>query len=109
MYKTNEYYVEKIVSDIDFIQKHMESLTQKQFEANEILVDSMSLRLIQISEAAKNLTEDYKERHKDVPWSDIFALRNRLVHDYGNVDMTIVYNTLTKDIPELKAQLIKLV
>ena len=109
MYKTNEYYVEKIVADIDFIQKHMETLTQMQFEANEILVDSMSLRLIQISEAAKNLTEDYKKRHNDVPWSDIFALRNRLVHDYGNVDMTIVYNTLTKDIPELKSQLEKLV
>ncbi len=37
-----------------------------------------------------------------MPWSDVYGLRNRIVHDYGAVDLHIVYVTLTKDIPQLK-------
>lgn len=35
-------------------------------------------------------------------WTDIYGLRNRIVHDYGHVDLGIVYDTLTKDINEIR-------
>lgn len=105
MYKTNEYYVEEIIKNLDFILNHMDGVTQKALEADEVLTDSMVFRLIQISETSKNLTDEYKTEHDSIPWGDITALRNRLVHDYGNVDMTIVYDTLTKDVLELKQEL----
>lgn len=105
MYKTNEYYVEEIIKNLDFISNHMDGVTQEALEADEVLTDSMVFRLIQISESSKNLTDEYKTKHESIPWGDITALRNRLVHDYGNVDMTIVYDTLTKDVLELKQEL----
>ena len=109
MFKTNEYYLKDMIEDLDFIEEHMAEKTKEDLEADEVLTDSMVFRLIQISETSKNLSEDFKELHHDIPWNDITALRNRLVHDYGNVDMSIVYDTLTKDIPELKIELEKLV
>lgn len=108
MYKTNEHYIEEIIKNIDFILGHMNGVSKESLEADEVLADSMVFRLIQISELSKNLTEEYKSRHDTIPWGDITALRNRLVHDYGNVDMTIVYDTLTKDIAELKQELSRL-
>jgi len=60
------------------------------------------LRLVQISENAKNLTDEFREQNADIPWTDIYGLRNRIVHDYGHVDLEIVYDTLTKDIAEIK-------
>jgi len=37
----------------------------------------------------------------NIPWGAMFGLRNRIVHDYGNVDLKVVYETLKHDIPEL--------
>ena len=64
----------------------------------------MLFRLIQIQENAKKLSDAYKLTHYDIPWVDIAGLRNRIVHDYGNVDLEIVYITLTEDIPSLISQ-----
>ena len=86
MYKANECYIEEMIRNIDFILLHMSGITKEDLEANEILSDSMIFRLIQISELSKKLTDEYKTMHENIPWGDIIALRNRLVHDYGNVN-----------------------
>lgn len=58
-------------------------------------------RMIQISENAKKLTDGYKTMHRNIPWNELSGLRNRIVHDYGNMDLNVVYETLKNDIPEL--------
>ena len=69
--------------------------------ANEVLLDSMLFRMIQLSENAKKLSDEYKLMHGKIPWNAMSGLRNRIVHDYGNVDLKVVYETLKNDIPEL--------
>ena len=101
--KTDLYYAEKIRSDLAFIVKQMKGTDLEDLAAHEILQDSMLFRLIQISENARKLSDEYKKDHSSVPWTAIFGLRNRIVHDYGNVDLSIVYDTLKNDIPELLA------
>ena len=73
----------------------------EELNANEVLLDSMLFRMIQISENARHLSEEYKQIHSAIPWNALYGLRNRIVHDYGNVDLNVVYETLTNDIPEL--------
>ena len=85
--KDDGYYLQKIRKDLNFI--------------NEVLQDSMMFRLIQVSENARKLTDAFKEEHNQVPWGDVYGLRNRIVHDYGMVDLHVVYVTLIKDVPEL--------
>jgi uncharacterized protein with HEPN domain len=99
--KNDFYYIEKIEEDLLFIEKHMRNEDQESFSCNEILQDSMMFRLIQISENAKKLSDDFKENHAIIPWMAIYGLRNRIVHDYGNVDLSIIYNTIKDDIPDL--------
>ena len=65
----------------------------------------MLFRMIQISENAKRLSEDYKQDRTNMPWNELAGLRNHIVHDYGNVDLNIVFETLKYDIPELMEQL----
>lgn len=102
MYKTNRYYLEKMEENVDFIMEHMREISKEQLEADPVLQDSMMLRLVQISENAKNLTEEFREKNEQISWTDIYGLRNRIVHDYGNVDLQIVYDTLTQDIQKIK-------
>ena len=99
--KNDNYYIQKIRQDLEFIVIHMKDVDIEELNENEILQDSMLFRMIQLSENAKKLTEDYKQKHNNIPWNAIYGLRNRIVHDYGNVDLNVVFETLKNDIPQL--------
>lgn len=103
--KDNQYYIKKIVTDLAFIIEHTSELTQNELENNEVLVDSVMFRLIQISENSDKLTDNFKEGHADVPWRAMKGMRNRIVHEYGNVDLAVVYDTIKNDIPKLLCRL----
>lgn len=85
----------------------MEGVGIREIGENELLLDSMLFRLIQVQENAKMLTDEYKKTHNSIPWTDIAGLRNRIVHDYGNVDLEVVYDTLINDVPWLISELNK--
>jgi uncharacterized protein with HEPN domain len=99
--KDDDYYIQKIKQDLRFIVLHMQNADLEELNANELLQDSMLFRMIQISENARKLSDEYKEARGQIPWNALYGLRNRIVHDYGNVDLNIVYETLKNDIPEL--------
>lgn len=99
--KNDNYYIQKIKKDLEFIILHMKDVDIEELNANEVLLDSMLFRMIQISENARKLSEEYKQKRNDIPWTALYGMRNRLVHDYGHVDLTIVYETLKDDIPEV--------
>lgn len=103
--KNDDYYLDKIINDLKFISNHMSGVSVIELGENEILLDSMLFRLIQIRENAKRLTDTYKTAHKTIPWTDIAGLRNRIVHDYGNVDLDVIYSTLTEDVQTLIEEL----
>lgn len=64
--------------------------------------------IIQIGELANRLSDETKEINKNIPWRAIRGMRNLHAHDYENVDLEIVWNTLLEDIPMLKLSLEKL-
>lgn len=99
--KDDRYYVSQLINDVEFILKHTKGISIMQFSEDELLQDSMMFRLIQISENVLKLSDGFKKTHAHIPWFAIKGLRNRIVHDYGNVDLTIVYDTLIDDIPNI--------
>ena len=103
--KDDIYYVEKIISDLSFLIKHTQDLTIEELETNEVLVDSIMFRLIQISENSDRLTAEFKAGNASIPWRAVKGMRNRIVHEYGNVDMTVVFDTVKEDIPFLLEEL----
>lgn len=104
--KNDQYFIGKIQEDLTFIIKHMKDVDEEELALNELLLDSMIFRLIQISENARKLTDEFRlSEHPAVPWLAMFGLRNRIVHDYGSVDLSIIFDTLKNSIPELYDQL----
>lgn len=100
-FKRDNYYLDKITTDLKFLISHTESLTLADMQKDEVLLDCIMFRLVQISENSGKLSEDFKNANRQIPWSAIKGLRNRFVHDYGEVDLTIVYDTVINDAPEL--------
>lgn len=99
--KNDSYYIDRIKKDLQFISIQMKEVDIEELNKNEVLLDSMLFRMIQISENSRKLSDEYKKNNSSIPWNAMYGLRNRIVHDYGNVDLNIVYETLKNDIPEL--------
>ena len=105
--KNDAYYIQRIKQDLEFIVLHMKDICIEELNKNEVLLDSMLFRMIQLSENARKLSDTYKDNSRNIPWNAIYGLRNRIVHDYGNVDLNVVFETLKNDIPELLAMISK--
>jgi uncharacterized protein with HEPN domain len=58
-----------------------------------------------IGEAASRITRTFQDENPEIPWAQIIAMRNRLVHAYYDVKLDIVWNTVTQDLPPLIQQL----
>lgn len=89
--KDNTYYLKKIVKDLGFIAEHTRGITKEGLQEDEVLQDSVMFRLIQVSENAARLADDFKLRYNEIPWQAMRGMRNRIVHEYGDVDLTIVH------------------
>jgi uncharacterized protein with HEPN domain len=95
------------LSDIlDAIAKIGERITESidAFQSDEMLQVWVIHHLQVIGEAARGVSQSLKDLHPEVPWSEIIALRNILVHEYFGLNMHQVWTMTQKDLPELEAQ-----
>ncbi|MCL4743453.1 MAG: DUF86 domain-containing protein [Phycisphaerales bacterium] len=71
------------------------------FEADPKTVAAVLHGITIMGEAVKRLSIEFREAHPDVPWSDIAGMRDRLIHNYDDVDLAVVWDTARRDIPAL--------
>ena len=81
-------------------------------KAEEFLEDKKTMTacafsVSQIGELAKEISDETQNKYKDIPWSAIKGMRNKIVHDYENVDLAVLWGTIEESLPELKVNLAK--
>lgn len=103
--KNDWFYLEKIIADLKFIVDHTQGMTQEEMQENDLLIDSVMFRIVQIAENGAKLTDVFRVAHPGIPWAAIRGMRNRIVHNYGIVSMTIVYDTVVNHIPKMYAMM----
>jgi uncharacterized protein with HEPN domain len=95
-----------ILSDILDAIAAIERATQSNREVflrSAVIQDAILYRLVVIGEAVTRLSPELKAQHAEVDWRGITRFRNIAVHDYGHVDLAIVWDIVTQDLPRLKA------
>jgi uncharacterized protein with HEPN domain len=90
------------------IREYVASVTRDEFLTNVQLQDSVLRRFQVIGEAARRISEETKIRYPEIRWRDIVGMRHRLVHDYVDVDLDIVWNAAKNRVPQLLEQLARL-
>ncbi|MCX6303582.1 MAG: DUF86 domain-containing protein [Bacteroidetes bacterium] len=99
--KDDTIYLEHIENNLKRIISYASGITKEVFLENIQLQDA-GIRQIEImGEATKRISETFKEKHPEVPWKDMAGMRDKLIHDYLDVDLNIVYQTVAVDIPTL--------
>lgn len=76
-------------------------MTQEHFVKDEKTVDAVIRNFEIIGEAAQRLPDEFKEKHTEIDWIRIRGFRNRIVHDYMGVDLTLVWSIKQDYIPQL--------
>jgi uncharacterized protein with HEPN domain len=97
--------IEDMLERIRRIERSVAGMDHKAFLRNDTTCDAVIRNLTVIGEAANRLPEEFKDRHIDVPWHRIVGLRHRVVHDYFDVDLDLVWAIVETELPLLADQL----
>lgn len=85
------------------IQEFTAEIDLNTFQADVMRQDAIIRRIEIIGEAASNLSSEFKELNSEIPWGLIRGMRNRLVHNYNEIDLDLVWTTIQEDIPNLQS------
>ena len=103
--KSDEYYISKVKENINVIIEYTASKTYDEFVSDGFLIDATMFRLVQMVENLNFISDEYRNKHPKIAWKDIIGFRNKIVHDYGKTDYSIVYEIISSDIYLLKEEL----
>jgi len=101
-------YLDDILNSIIRISEYIEGSTYADFRKDFKTVDAVIRNFEIIGEAAKNLPEHIKEKYPEVPWSEMYLLRNKVSHEYFGVDYEIIWDVASNYLPENKTQIEKI-
>ena len=79
-------YLEDILISINRISEYIEGFTFTSFKKEFKTVDAVIRNFEIIGEAAKNVPANLKQKYPDVPWEEMYRLRNKVSHEYFGVD-----------------------
>ena len=97
-------YIEHMAESIRRIKANV-AAGQESFLASHTLQDAVLRNLQTLAEASQRLSEPLKQTQPQIPWREIAAFRNILVHNYLGIDLEIVWTVIQRDIPTLKQAL----
>lgn len=105
MKKSPNPYLHHIIDAATSIEEYVSGVSYEQFAVESMRLDAVVRQLEIIGESCSNLESAFRDSHPSIPWSDIVGMRNRLAHEYWDVDAEMVWVTATEDVPQLRRQI----
>lgn len=108
MRKNVNIFLEHILEAINLIEEYIKDKKKSDFLESKQLQDSVIRRIEIIGEAIKNIPDDFKNTHENIPWKEITGMRDILIHQYFGVDLELTWEVIITDLPTLKKQIISI-
>ena len=108
MRRDDAYLLDMLIAARDALS-FVQGLSRQQFVASRIHQQAVTKALETVGEAAGKVSRGTRVAHPEFPWREIMGMRHHLVHDYFEIDLDKVWETVHKDLPPLIAQLEPLV
>ena len=100
----NRTYIDYIADIYDAIEKIEQFIAGMDYDAfvRDGKTTYAVIRALEIiGEATKKLPDEFKTKHKQIPWTEMTGMRNKLIHEYFGVDVRVLWKTNTEDIPSI--------
>jgi len=108
MLKDDELYLGHMLDTARRALGLVEGKTRADYDSSEELRLALTHLLQVIGEAARRVSQEFRDAHPGIPWHAIVGMRHKVVHDYMSVDEDIVWRTVTEELEELVARLVPL-
>lgn len=106
--RTPDLYLNDITESIEQIKKYTGNLSDKDnFFESEITQDAVIRRIEIIGEAIRNFDDGFRSRFPNIPWKQIVAMRNMLIHEYFGVEKNRVWKVVEIEIPKLEKMMLE--
>lgn len=105
MKSKDKMIITKIIKYIEEIKIFIEGYSHEKFKDDRKTINACVFDLSQIGELAGKVSEELQNQYQNIEWRGIKALRNRIVHDYDGVNLSMVWEFLTTELNELEEQL----
>ena len=102
-------FLEHILDAIRDINESINTISQEEFLKNKDIREANLRRLEVIGEAVKNISKEFRDKHKEIEWSKIAGVRDKIIHKYFEIDFDIVWEIIRNDIPKLRRDIEKIV
>lgn len=99
------FYLDDMIKFSEKVLAYTAGIDQESFEADEKAYDATLRKLELIGEAATRIPEAIREKFSTIPWRQVIATRNRLIHGYLGIDNDIIWSIIQGDIPVLLQEL----
>ena len=97
--------IQKIIGYIDDVEKYVEGIEARDFLDDKKTITACAFTVSHIGELVKEITDETIDKYPNIPWNSIKGMRNRIVHDYENVDLSVLWGTIMESLPDLKNEL----
>lgn len=101
--------IQKIIEYISDTEKYIGNMQARDFLNDKKTITACAFSVSQIGELVKEITEETMNKYLNIPWNSIRGMRNRIVHDYENVDLSVLWGTIKNSLPDLKNELIDII
>ena len=108
MPRDNEHFTD-ILEACKLVISYTSNLAKDEFLNDVKCQDAVIRRFEIIGEAARRISEEMKSKYPEIPWHEMTGMRNIMIHEYDDVDMVIVWETVKKDIPSLISSIEKII
>lgn len=103
--RNHQDFLDDIIETIDKIELFTTGMDFDSFSNDDKTIFAVIRGLEVIGEAVKNISEDFRKKNQDIPWSEIAGMRDKLIHAYFGVDVSVVWMTVASDLPDLKEKI----
>ncbi|MCL2427568.1 MAG: DUF86 domain-containing protein [Oscillospiraceae bacterium] len=105
MQSRDRIIIQKIINYINDVKQYVGEMRAEEFLEDKKTMTACAFTVSQIGELAKDISDDVQAKYKNIPWPAIKGMRNKIVHNYENVDLAVLWGTIEKSLPELKINL----
>lgn len=103
--RTYRMYLEDMNLAMERIAEYIHGYSFVKFKQDYKTVDAVIRNFEIIGEASKNLPSELKEKHPDVPWNEMYLLRNKVSHEYFGIEHEIIWDVASNYLPENRKQI----